>query len=108
MDYSMIQLIGGILMLAAVVALIFAWRGYLVGNSERRMLAMLDAIGIDPAIASSGDFDGIMHEVRQRCRQCQSEAVCERWLEGKEAGDNEFCPNARVFEILKKYDAAAG
>lgn len=108
MDNSLVQIFGAIMMLVAVGALIFAWRDYLVRNSERRMLAMLDSIGIDPAIASSGDFEGIMHEVRQRCRHCQTEDVCEQWLKGEETGDNDFCPNARVFEILEKYSSAAG
>jgi hypothetical protein len=36
-----------------------------------------------------------MKEVRQRCRTCSTEDVCERWLAGEEAGENIFCPNAQ-------------
>jgi hypothetical protein len=64
---------------------------------------MLESVGLDPAIATSGDLPTIMSEVRKRCEHCQSEDLCERWLQGEETGGNEFCPNARVFEILKKY-----
>jgi hypothetical protein len=33
--------------------------------------------------------------------------VCERWLAEKKEGDNAFCPNSKVFEILKKYSGSA-
>lgn len=107
MDYTTTQIIGAILMVLVVVGLLVAWRRYQATNSERRMLAMLGYIGIDPAIASSADFEGIVSEVRQRCRHCQSEDVCERWLKGQEAGGNDFCPNSTVFEILRKYTSDA-
>lgn len=71
------------------------------------MLAMLEAVGLDPEIATSGEIPTIMKEVRQRCRSCATEAVCERWLQGNEEGDNDFCPNAKVFEILLKHNRAA-
>jgi len=69
---------------------------------------MIESLGLDPAIATSGDLPTIMNDVRRRCEHCQSEDVCERWLRGEVAGGNEFCPNARVFEILRKYSKAAG
>ena len=75
MDYTITQIIGATLMVIVVAGLIVAWRNYQSRNSERRMLAMLDSVGVDPAVASSGDFEGIMHEVRQRCRHCQTEDV---------------------------------
>ena len=64
---------------------------------------MLESAGLDPALARSGEIPAIMNEVRQRCRSCSSEDVCERWLDGKETGSNAFCPNSKVFEILKRY-----
>jgi hypothetical protein len=57
------------------------------------------------AIDSSADLPTIMRDVRQRCEHCPSEDVCERWLRGEVSGDNDFCPNAKVFEILRKYAA---
>ncbi len=106
MNASTMQIITAVLMAAAAAVLFFAYRAYLARSSERRMLKMLEAVGLDPAIATSGDVETIMKEVRDRCRHCAAEDKCERWLEGEEAGENEFCPNARVFEILRKYSGA--
>lgn len=92
-------------MLFVALAIVFAYRGYLVRSSERRMSRMLEKVGLDPDIVADGDIPTIMHDVRARCRTCSSESVCERWLDGEEAGENDFCPNHRVFEILQKYSA---
>lgn len=108
MALSLTEVLGALILLGIAIALVFAYRKYLAANSERRMLAMLEKVGLDPAIASSGDTRTIMKEVRDRCRHCQTEDVCERWLKGGEAGDNDFCPNHRVFEILHKYGGATG
>ena len=107
MESSMIQVLAGIAMFGITVAMIFGFRRYLVANSERRMLAMLESVGLDPEIATSGEISTIMKEVRQRCRSCATESVCERWLQGNEDGDNDFCPNAKVFEILKTHSRVA-
>ena len=90
-------------MVVVTFVLIFAYRSYLAANSERRMLSMIESIGLDPAIASSSDLETIMGEVRQRCRSCTSEDVCERWLTCNEKGDNDFCPNSKAFEVLQKH-----
>ncbi len=102
MELRLIQVIAAIAMTAIVVALIVGLRRYLAANSERRMLTMLESVGLDPEIATSGEIPTIMKEVRQRCRSCATEAVCERWLRKNEEDDNSFCPNAKVFEVLKK------
>lgn len=96
-----------VLMAAVAAGLFFAWRRYLRRNSERRLRAMLEAVGLSPALASSGHVDAIMKEVRQRCRTCNAEDVCERWLKSAERGDNDFCPNAHVFELLGEHRPAA-
>ena len=108
METSLIQIIVAAAMLIVVVLLFLGLRSYQLRGSERRMSAMLESVGLDPAIATSGDMKTIMGEVRQRCRHCQSEGLCERWLKGEETGDNAFCPNAKVFEVLKKYSSPAG
>lgn len=108
MNMPLIQIFAAIAMVAVAVAMVFAFRRYLAVNSERRMRKMLESVGVDPAIAASGEIPTIMKEVRQRCRTCNSESVCERWLAGDEKGDNAFCPNAEVFEVLKKYSGATG
>ena len=103
MTMSVLQIFAAIGMLAVAAVLFFSYRAYLARNSERRMRTMLESIGLDPEIAASGEMPTIMKEVRQRCRTCSSEAVCERWLAGDKKSDNDFCPNAKVFEILSKY-----
>jgi hypothetical protein len=107
MDTSVIQGIIAIAMAATAVLIILGIRWYLAANSERRMRSMLESVGLDPAIAASNEIPTIMREVRQRCRTCNAEGVCERWLEGAEQGTNDFCPNAKVFEVLRKYGQAA-
>lgn len=108
MAFSMIQVMTAIAMLVVAAVLFFGYRRYLQRNSERRMLGMLTSLGLDPTIAASGDIETIMSEVRERCRHCQSEDKCERWLKGEEGGDASFCPNHRVFEILGKYSGTPG
>ncbi|MFQ5634390.1 MAG: DUF6455 family protein [Gammaproteobacteria bacterium] len=101
MNISLFQIIVAVVMVGVVVGLVIALRQYMAGASERRMMSMLERVGLDPAIASSGDTEAIMKAVRRRCRRCSTEALCERWLAGDEAGDNVFCPNAKVFEALR-------
>ena len=108
MNISLIQILAAMIMVGVSIALVFAYRKYLAANSERRMRAMLQSVGLDPKIASIGSFETIMTEVRRRCRACTSEDVCERWLDGEVQGDNDFCPNAKVFAELKKYRGDAG
>jgi hypothetical protein len=108
MGITFMQFLTATIMVAAVVALVFAYRRYLAMQSERRMLGMLTSLGLDPTIATSGDIETIMGEVRERCRHCGAEDKCERWLKGEEEGENDFCPNHRVIEILGKYSGASG
>ena len=107
MNVSLIQLIVAAAMVAVAVGLFVGIRSYLAHNSERRMRSMLQAVGVDPTIAASGEIPTIMKEVRQRCRTCSAEGVCEQWLAGDKEDGNDFCPNARVFEILHKYTGKA-
>ena len=107
MDITLTQLIAAIVMVGLGLALVIGYRAYLKRNSERRMLSMIDSLGLDRDIVANPELETVMGEVRQRCRGCTAEDVCERWLRGDEEGDNAFCPNARVFEILNKYSGAA-
>jgi len=108
MNMSSMQIIGAIVMVGVAIIMVFAFRTYRAAKSERRMLAMLESVGLDPAIASSGDIETIMSEIRRRCQSCSSEALCERWLAGDEEGENAFCPNAKAFEVIKKHSVATG
>jgi hypothetical protein len=91
-----------IVMVAVTVAL-FSWiRQSMARASEIRLKKMLQCAGLDPEIATQGDTETIVKEIRRRCRRCESEALCERWLAGEEKGKNVFCPNAQVFERLAR------
>lgn len=107
MNASLMQIVAALVMVGIAIGLFFAYRTYLAVNSERRMRAMLESVGLDPALAASGEIATIMKEVRQRCRSCASEDVCEHWLAADKKDGNDFCPNARVFEILNRYSDAA-
>ena len=96
-----------ILLLAVTVVLVMWIRRYMAAGSERRMMRMLARVGLDPEIAATGDRETIITEVRRRCRKCQSEDLCERWLAGEETGENAFCPNAHVFDVLARTGQAA-
>lgn len=102
MNMSIIQFVAGLALLGVALALVYGVRRYLIATSERRLTSMLVRVGLDPAIATSGDTASIMKEIRQRCRNCNTEDVCERWLVGEKTGKNDFCPNAAVFESMKR------
>ncbi len=91
-----------LVMVTVSVALIVWFSRYLAAASERRMIQMLARAGVDPEVARRGDTKAIMRDVRSRCLHCQSEALCDRWFDGKAEGDNSFCPNAQIFRGLTK------
>lgn len=103
MNMTVTQFLAGLLVTGVALALFFGYRRYLQMNSERRMRSMLEAVGLDPKIADIRGIKTIMSEVRQRCSACKSEDVCERWLRSADKGDSDFCPNAKVFEVLREY-----
>ena len=90
-----------VILVIVAAALVFWFLKYKANSSERRMIKMMQHIGLDPEIATQGDSENIIKEVRRRCRRCQSEGQCEMWLVGAKEGGNDFCPNAQVFEELK-------
>jgi len=95
--------VGIAIVLLIVAAALVAWfLKYKAGSSERRMRRMMLHFGLDPEIAAQGDSESIVREVRRRCRKCQFEGHCERWLDGKESGNGSFCPNSRIFEELAR------
>lgn len=103
MNVSLMQIVVASDMAGVTAVLTLLYRRYLCAKSERRLLGMLDAVGLDPALDSRRDvktirdIEAIMKEVRQRCRSCAFEDVCERWLRGERTGSNDFCPNSGVF-----------
>lgn len=103
MNISLFLITAAIVMVSTVFIMIVAFRKYRIAAAERRMLGMLERVGLDPAIIESGDTKAIMKGIRQRCRTCTTEDVCDRWLIGGEQGYNSFCPNAVVFNQLKAH-----
>lgn len=97
-----------ILMVAVAIGIVMAVRRYQLAASARRMRQMMTNVGLGTDITANADpeIQEIMQQVRQRCRKCMSEDMCERWLRGEVGGRNAFCPNAKVFEGLLTRTAA--
>lgn len=102
MNPTMFQIMIAVLMFGVSLVLAMWFREYLASASERRMLRMLRRVGLEPEIYTQRGAEAIMKDVRRRCQKCQKEGLCERWLAEEIKGDNIFCPNARVFDLLKK------
>lgn len=88
-----------ILLVVVATALFVGFCRKLEAASRSRLRRMMAHYGLD--LDKLANFDagtGLdMHAVRSRCRRCPVENVCERWLAGEIAGDNAFCPNAKIF-----------
>jgi len=100
MSPTMFDIGVALVMVAVVVALLLWFARYMGASSERRMTRMLMRAGVDPDIVARGDKKAIIEDIRSRCRKCQAEDLCERWLAGKVEGENTFCPNAPIFSAL--------
>lgn len=100
MNPEIFRIVVAVLLITIACILVVWFKKYKADASERRMKGMLKNAGLDPEIITHGTTEVIIREVRSRCRKCQAEDICERWLEGKEIGGNEFCPNAVVFQML--------
>lgn len=106
MNPTIFEISVAVIMLVISIVMLVGINRYLAAASTSRMTDMMGRYGLDPGIGTYGDprIEAIMKEVRQRCRKCQTEDVCERWLLGEIKGRNSFCPNARIFRILAKTD----
>lgn len=102
MNYTPIEMVVAIGMLIVAAVLVMTVRRYLAMRSEARMLEMLQIAGVDPGFAADADSQALMKDIRGRCRKCQNESVCERWLVDAGPGKNDFCPNAPIFDRLAK------
>ncbi len=104
MNPTMFEITIAIIMLVISVVMLVGINRYLAAASTSRMTDMMRRLALDPGIGTNGDSrtEAIMKEVRQRCRKCQAEDVCERWLLGEIKGRNSFCPNAHIFRMLAR------
>jgi hypothetical protein len=105
MDSTLYEIGVATLMVVIIVALIVWFFSYQATVSVTRMMQMLTRAGVDPEVARQGSVEAIMQDVRSRCQNCRSEALCDRWLAGKAEGDNNFCPNAPIFRMLARTGA---
>ena len=104
MNRALFEIGLAIFMLAVgVLLLVWFWR-YRAAGSRRRMTQMLTRAGVAPEVIDRGDVDAIIKDVRRRCRTCNSEDLCERWLAGEVQGANDFCPNEKIFRSLARPD----
>jgi hypothetical protein len=88
-----------ILLVVVATALIVWFCRTLEAASRSRLRRMMQSFGLNPdkLLTSDGGICLNMHEVRVRCRKCPAEDQCERWLAGEIDGDNDFCPNSKIF-----------
>jgi hypothetical protein len=107
MDSTLYEIGVAALMVVVIVALMVWFFRYQAMVSATRMRQMLTRAGVDPEVARQGNVEAIMQDVRSRCENCRSEALCDMWLAGKAEGDNNFCPNAPIFCMLAKTGAGA-
>ncbi len=108
MNPTMFEIIIAISMLAVIIALAVWIRRYMALASVTRMMAMMTRAGLDPAIAAQRRDPraaAIIKQSWRRCRRCPGEDLCDRWLAGEAAGDNDFCSNARAFRKLAESKA---
>jgi len=86
----------------AIFGLAWVWRHH-KERTDVRMRRMMRRVGLEPLFAFYGGSwsRAMAGDARWRCRHCPAEAECDRWLAGKECGDNSFCPNARIFRALE-------
>jgi len=103
MNLTLFEISAAIVMLVVAIGLVLWIRSYMAAESERRMITMMKRVGLEPGNVARDDprAEALMKEVRGRCQKCQSEDKCERWFAGEVEGENSFCPNARVFDLLK-------
>lgn len=103
------QIAIAVAMLALTAAMfVWIWLGLRAARA-RRLTWMIERVGLDAGVA--GDAYPVVvpaiKRARLRCARCRSEALCERWLDGRAAGENVFCPNARLFRSLLEVNQLA-
>jgi len=93
-----------VVMVVVSVGLAIWFEKYRASASLSRRMAMMRRLALDPNIGSRDDpnCEAILRDVRRRCRRCEAEDLCERWLAGEVRRRNSFCPNWRVFRRLMR------
>ena len=103
MTEHLLEILAVALVLAVAASLFWMARRYRMAASHRRMRAMMLKVGLEPDIDLSADLEDVVQSIRRRCYQCGAVGECETWLERGRTDAREFCPNARVFDILLRH-----
>jgi Family of unknown function (DUF6455) len=109
MSSTMFNIVIFVSMIALCAGVIVWFVRSFSGDSEKRMTRMMNKVGLDSEAApAQRRIEKDIAGVRARCRKCQTEDECERWLAGEVKGENSFCPNASVFnQLIQDTDRAA-
>ncbi len=97
-----------ILMITVVIFMLIWFERSEAAATVTRMTRMMSRVGLNTNFGAKGGpkARSVIKEARTRCGRCRCEDRCELWLDGKAGGENAFCPNARVFNMLKRVSAA--
>ncbi len=102
MNTSFIEYLVPAVLLIVAFALVAWFLSAKRSRSEWRMTTMLLKAGVNIEAIDNIDHIQLIKDIRSRCRRCQAEDVCERWLAGKYEGAASFCPNEQVIRALVK------
>jgi hypothetical protein len=100
MEVLMQKVLAGVLIALAALSVLLLLSRYRAKASERRMRNMMLQAGLDPDQEPMLGHEQLIQAIRRRCRKCDEVRQCESWLTGLADGGNDFCPNARIFDIL--------
>lgn len=102
---SLIYAVGMVAALVALWWLMSIWARRMWGKAYDKPLAMgemMERVGVAPEAMATLGMRGRTVAAARRCAECNNEAVCRDWLDGKDPRPaKSFCPNADLFESLK-------
>lgn len=80
-----------------------------VEHQAVRLHHMMDRLGVDPLAFARLRQGEAYAEARRRCLFCTAADECLRWLEHEGRPDDtpDFCPNLKLFELLRSHPNAA-
>jgi len=91
-------------MITVVVFLVIWFERSEAEATTTRMVRMMSRIGLNANFRNrcGPKARAVIKECRIRCGRCRAEDQCERWLDGDVKGENGFCPNTRIFNVLRR------
>jgi Family of unknown function (DUF6455) len=105
----MTSVIYAVVMAAVVLglwAVMNAWGRRVWGKAYDKPLhmgEMMEKVGVEPDAMANFNMRGRTIQIARTCAECKHEDLCVDVLDGKrDDAPSTFCPNAPVFESLKK------